>query len=198
MMFEIAVDYNFGVNPRKMATLMTEKSGAIVHKSTVQRAMQLEGWIVERQKTAPKLKDFHLQHRLNWCAARRAERREWSEKRMNVVEIHVDEKWFYAFRTGRWLYMPPGIEAPILECVSKTRIPKVMFIAAVANPIAEIDFDGRVLFLPIVEKKVYQNDAKFGKCGDEYSECTTMNGALFRKFLQQKIPAAVKKNSKIC
>jgi hypothetical protein len=68
-------------------------------------------------------------------------RLEWVDKLLatpsgpqKIVNVHIDEKCFYAFKLGRTLYLPPGVNADRLPVTSKTQIPNVMFLAAVAEP----------------------------------------------------------------
>ena len=189
----VAENANYRATQTELAQRMTDEMGFKVCRSTVRRAMVQEEWVRQRQKTRPHLLEHHISHRLDWAAARRAERANWKKDKKIVVDIHVDEKWFYAFKTGAWLYLPPGVEPPILVCKSKRFIPKVMFIAAVAEPRPEFNFDGRILSMPIVSKEHYQNNATYGETGDEYSKCVSMNGKLFKQFLQKHIPKLCRK-----
>lgn len=107
------------------------------------------------------------------------------------MDIHIDEKWYYAFNTGAFLWIPPGIEPPCQYVLSKTHIPKVMFMAAVAVPTKDHGFDGRIGFWPIVEKKTRQNNTKYGKSGETYYSSKTLNSATFKEFLSITLPAAI-------
>jgi len=120
----VAENANYRATQTELAQRMTDEMGFKVCRSTVRRAMVQEEWVRQRQKTRPHLLEHHISHRLDWAAARRAERANWKKDKKIVVDIHVDEKWFYAFKTGAWLYLPPGVEPPILVCKSKRFIPR--------------------------------------------------------------------------
>ena len=109
-----------------------------------------------------------------------------------MVEVHIDEKWFYAQKVGGNLYMPPDVTViPNQYLKSKSYVPKVMFIAAVARPIIDLErgihFNGLLAFNPLVMREYFYSDAKYGKTGDEYYYNVTMNGARFKEFLTKKL-----------
>ena len=49
-------------------------------------------------------------------------------------QVHVDEKWFYLTKINHRIYLVPGEVGPTRQVQSKRFIPKVMFLAAVAEP----------------------------------------------------------------
>lgn len=63
----------------------------------------------------------------------------------------MDEKWFYAHPGGSLLYLPPGVQPPVLRVKHKRHIPKVMFLAALGQPTA--NFNGSVGIWPV--QKLY-------------------------------------------
>jgi hypothetical protein len=48
--------------------------------------------------------------------------------------VHVDEKWFYMSETTTNYYIVPNELPPDMRCKHKSHIEKVMFAAAVAQP----------------------------------------------------------------
>src|SRR3546814_5290387 len=93
----------------------------------MQLLMRDLGWRRVRQRIIAPLTTDH-----------RAARVTHAEKWLNfsyagdpTVVIHIDEKWFYSFRNGRTLYIPPDVTPPKFVALSKTQIPKVMFLGAV-------------------------------------------------------------------
>ena len=79
-------------------------------------------------------------------AGHRAARRRWAIERQAMqldpaghlhpthMEIHVDEKWFFATKLKRIVYKFRGTATPAVSTQSRSHIPKVMFFAAVARP----------------------------------------------------------------
>src|SRR3546814_7872420 len=103
-------------------------------RPSIQRLMQDLGWRRVRQRIIAPLTPDHRAARVNHA-----------EKWLNfsfagdpTVVIHIDEKWFYSFRNGRTIYIPPDVPPPKFVALSKTQIPKVMFLGAVAAPRPEL------------------------------------------------------------
>jgi len=74
-----------------------------------------------------------MEARLAWCEVRQSAKSLYGAE-TTTVHVHIDEKNFYAFKTKKVLYMPPGVEPPAQEVQSKTKIPSVMFLAAIGYP----------------------------------------------------------------
>lgn len=90
-------------------------------KRTIMRAMKRFLWKRRRQKIKPFLTLKHMDDRLNW--AKRWISFKYTEN--NTVVVMIDEKWFYAFKEGRMLHLPDGVEPEHLFALSKTQVPKV-------------------------------------------------------------------------
>lgn len=93
-------------------------------KRTVMRAMANFLWKRRRQKIKPFLTLKHMADRLEW--AKKWVSFNYAENKK--VVIMIDEKWFYAFKEGRMLHLPDGVEPEHLFALSKTQIPKVTLI----------------------------------------------------------------------
>jgi len=87
----------------------------------------------KKQRAVPCLTEKHKAARLAWCRARLTPRSLYGAG-TSTVHVHLDEKYFLAFKLGKLLYLPAGVEPPSQELQSKTKIPSVMFLAAVAYP----------------------------------------------------------------
>ena len=74
--------------------------------------------------------------RLRWCQQYLAKKDTLFGRSTNTVVIHVDEKWFRLFLLKRLLYLPSNVRRgeAVQHVMSKTQIPKVMFLAAVGFP----------------------------------------------------------------
>jgi len=120
------------------------------------------------------------------------------ERKQGVVRIYIDEKWFLALRTHKIIYVPAHIAAdrnhPVFftPVKSKRFIPKVMFIAGIAEPVPEHGFDGKIFFDPIGEWKPCLNDSKNFNAGDWKFANETLNADRFRKYLTEIVDAAKK------
>ena len=188
-----ARDLNYQGSRRQVAAVMTEK-GFAASASSVQRITQREGWAHRKLQTSPMLSAAHREARNKWCLARVREAAEEEAARARgkyVVHVHLDEKWFHSQRVGGMLYMPADASVPVQRLFSKTQVPKVMFIAAVARPVVDkakkIAFDGQLGFFPIVMRDHYRSNSKLGVCGDEYYYNITMNGERFHSFLTKTL-----------
>jgi len=93
----------------------------------------LRGILQTKQRAVPRLTAAHQRERLAWCKARETPSLLYGAG-TSTVHVHIDEKCFYAFKTGKTLYMPHDVEPPAQEIQSKTKIPSVMFLAAVGFP----------------------------------------------------------------
>lgn len=90
-------------------------------KRTIMRAMAKFLWRRRRQKIKPFLTLKHMSDRLEWA-------KKWISFKYaenNTIVIMIDEKWFYAFKEGRMLHLPDGVEPEHLFALSKTQVPKV-------------------------------------------------------------------------
>ena len=83
--------------------------------------------------------------------------------------IDVDEKNFLSL-SRRIVYVPSEFEKDFKfqHAESKTNIEGVMFFASVARPRPKYEFDGRVLLLPVCEKKIRKRKGKYGQKGDYF------------------------------
>jgi hypothetical protein len=139
------------------------------------------------------LTEEHRLERLKWA-------KEWSNFDFfddETVVVHIDEKCFYAFNNrGRVAYMPPGVDPEPYYALSKTQIPWVMFLAAVAAPREDRGFDGKIGLWHVGEEKTAMRKSKFHEKGDVYDVNINMNGDVFMEFMKEKvIPAIIKKCS---
>lgn len=81
--------------------------------------------------------------------------------------IDIDEKNFCSL-SRRVIYVPREFEQNFrfLHANSKTNIENVMFFGAVARPRPKYNFDGRVLLMPVCEKRIRKRKGKYGEKGD--------------------------------
>ena len=70
--------------------------------------------------------------------------------------VHVDEKWFFLTEQQMQMYLAPSEEAPLRVSQKKDHVVKVMFLAAVARPRCDENFDGKIGMWPFVEQVAAQ------------------------------------------
>ena len=117
--------------------------------------------------------------------------------------VHGDEKWFYLMKDGAVCRVFPQftvnestgevertVQMPADGSVyHKSRMPKVMFLAATARPRPEYGFDGKIGIWPFtLERKAKRSDARTGTVAGETDilESVTVNAEEYRKVMLKK------------
>jgi len=170
---------------RQMAALMKATWG-FGSLSMVFRLAHELGFRHIRMHVRPFLSAKHMAARLEWVR-KLLEDPKLTFAEPDTVYIHVDEKWFYALRPGHRLWVPKGMRPPIVHTASKRFINKAMFLAAVAKPIPERDFDGRIGFYPVAERATAKRDSNVREKGEQYWRPINMDAALFKDFIKNKV-----------
>jgi transposase len=187
---EQAKDFEYIFTYEVMAQALKEEFG-VGSTATVKKIMDHLEYAKKSRIIRPFLTEEHKAERLNWA-------KKWSKVDFfdeKVVVVHIDEKCFYAFSNrGKVAYMPPGMDPKPLYALSKTQIPWVMFLGAVAAPRDDVGFDGKIGLWHVGEEKVAQRKSKFHERGDVYYINANMDGDLFLEMVKDKlIPAIIKK-----
>ncbi len=187
-----AEEFDYLFTFEAMANAIQEKFG-VGTKSTVKTIMDHLQYSKKRRVIRPFLTEEHKVERLEWA-------KKWSHFDFfdeNTVVVHIDEKCFYAFSNrGKVAYMPPGMDPDPLYALSKTQIPWVMFLGAVAAPRGDKGFDGKIGLWHVGEEKVALRNSKFHDKGDVYYVNVNMDGELFMEMMRdQVIPAILEKCS---
>ena len=69
--------------------------------------------------------------------------------------IALEDSWFYLHRTCGFVRVFPGDKMPdALPILNKSHISKIMFLTALAQPLSDRNFDGRLATWNIYEEKV--------------------------------------------
>lgn len=109
--------------------------------------------------------------------------------------IHIDEKWFYLYKTATSYIHTPNEKPPHKTCHNKRFITKVMFLAAVARPRYDYDkkrgFDGKLGIFPIVTKRVAKRTTKNQQAGDLITEPLSVDKAVYRELLLKSVLPAI-------
>lgn len=186
-MENIAADFEYDFTQEVMTIVVQQKLG-IGSKGTVNKILNGEFWGKHRQRVHPFLTEEHIKARLEW--ARRFIGFDYENSK--EVRIHIDEKNFYAFRaSGRVLYCPVGVEPPALYALSKTQIPYVMFLGAVAAPRPLHGFDGKIGLWVVGEEYEAKRPSKFHEKGEVYLKPVTMDGDFFHNMVHHKLLPAI-------
>ncbi len=161
---------------------MANKLG--IPKTTLNDAFQQE-WRMVRQSTRPTLTPHQQQLRLDFANAHMEET--WS------AWVDLDEKWFHTVELGSHLRVPIGVEAPVKKVQSKSNIPKLMFLVAVAKPNKQHNFDGKIGIWPVMENYEAKRDSKNHKAGDVYLKPCSVTSELFERYVREKVFPAIRR-----
>lgn len=128
-----------------------------------------EGWREVRKGTRPKLSEKNKEAREEWANAHLDD--DWE------LQIDVDEKLFYAWSSAGTLKLPPDVEKPKTELMSKRFIPKVMMLAAVGKPSARHGWNGKLGIWEVgVKREARRGDSRTGlRRGDQIFEPGTLD-----------------------
>ncbi|CAN0009683.1 unnamed protein product, partial [Discosporangium mesarthrocarpum] len=114
-----------------------------------------------------------------------------SDKQKRDRVVHVDEKWFYAMKDGRGIYLHPEEDAPKSPRAQNKRfITKVMFLAAVARPRMISDgvwFDGKICIWPIADTVAAMRSSKNRKKGTMMLKPATINAERYKELMIDKV-----------
>ena len=110
--------------------------------------------------------------------------------------VHVDEKWFFISKDHQRYYLVPGETPPDRQLQNKDHIMKVMFLAAVARPIYDVDgecvFDGKIGIFPFIEQAPAQRASRLRPRGTIITRPVPVNKERYRDFLMNKVVPAIK------
>lgn len=160
--------------------------GAKVSLATIRRFVlgigkcnEGEKWKTVTKKTHTPLSETQMKARLEFLQLHR--RNPWTDW------VNIDEKWFYLWVPRRKVKVPGGHAALKKPMQARSHIPKVMFLTAICRPRPEHNFNGLIgiwrVCLPYEAKKASVNHEK----GEVYDKDCTMDAALFRKIMTQKV-----------
>ena len=113
-------------------------------------------------------------------------------------EVHIDEKWFALMPDGELIRVIPNADGTITmpeppKAQHKNAIPKVMFVAANARPRPEYGFDGKIGMWRVTSFKTAQRGSKNHDRGDVYEVDISINAAVYRQLLQNKVLPAIRR-----
>ncbi len=161
-----------------------------VSAASVHRILKKQGWRNSNKTIKPSLNSVQKQARMQWA----------TEERRNGWEawVDIDEKWFFAIDMNTTMKLPPNVQAPHHTLQSKSHIPKVMALVAVARPCAEHNFDGIVGAWRVGTFKKAQRKSKNRAKGDSYFVDCSMDSEVFLDIMKTKVIPAVRRKLHWC
>ena len=180
---------------REMAGMMQDVCGR-GSTTSVRRMLKDFGWLMRNQKSFPALTPAQKRSRLEF--AQQHLHNPWGTRLH--LHLDIDEKRFEYVRNGSRIYIPPDqlMDEPLdpsLRVTSSTAFVSVMFLGAVSRPRPEHRFDGKVLLLPCVERKIAKRSSKYRKRGEEFNEPVNLDRDRFIAYLQNELFEAVRKKA---
>ena len=173
------------VSETRLAVEMKAKFG-VGSATSVRRMLKTLGYRAVSRRVLPILTDQHRKCRLQWVKAIQAHSPPWSLT-AESVHVFVDEKWFFGQQLHKRVFKGPGVPHPATHVGSKSHIPKVMFLGAIARPCREHGFNGRIGLYPITElKQVTRLQMHFNK-GDMKHHLLNLDAELFKKMMKEKV-----------
>ncbi|XP_056695415.1 uncharacterized protein [Spinacia oleracea] len=118
--------------------------------------------------------------------------------RMSMYDfIHIDEKWFYLAQKCQRVYLANNEPFPHRKGKSRTKIPKFMFMAAVARPRwgenGQCEFDGKIGIFPFTDAVAAKRRSKNGVRGTiETKSIKSVNQIATRVMLINYLIPAIK------
>ena len=158
-----AVEFRMRQNLRTLATHCG------VSKSTLSRAKARKDLMASTNTLKPHLSPEKMAARLQFVLGfvKPAASIAAYEFKSMLNMVHVDEKWFYLAKINQKIYLVPGQTGPTRPMHSKRFIPKVMFLAAVAEPRTNVvtgeRFDGKIGIWQFVEIRPAARKRKIGR-----------------------------------
>ena len=180
-------------------SILAKENEPSVSLQTLQRILNSEGWAKVKQVVVPVCTPETREERRLWCKARLAAiQHPWIDRIRSrtllapKLEVHIDEKHFYAWpRSTRLLYLPTSLVEELkyvhrVEKKNKKRQPHLMFLAAVARP--EEGFDGKIGLWPLIEEgRLYQRSGKNYRKGQRKVVPLTITKDIFLEYLWTRV-----------
>ena len=162
-----------------------------VPKSTIHRHLRATGGRKGRIWIKPSLTPQQRRNRLRWVL----EKVEVDGRIARFPDfyhtVHLDEKWFTLVKDGEgvWIYEDEQRDAAP-TVVHKSRVPKVMFIAAIGRPHRRPDntlCDGLIGVWPFVQVQRAQRNSKNRAAGTEILAPVNVDSQAFLQKMQEEV-----------
>ena len=185
----LAVPLSERWNIRSMAVALD------IPKSSLSRMIADDGVLVPHTSVIkPTFTEQNKYHRVEFCLSERAE--EGGLYKDFYDRVHIDEKWFYLTQIKERYYLAPGEEPPKRAIQSKSFIPKIMFLVAVARPRWDHDrnrmFDGKIGMWPFAQQVPAERNSVNRPRGTLEWKEMKVTKEVYRQFLHEKLVPAIK------
>jgi hypothetical protein len=181
------------VTVRSLAAKMRSVLG-IGGIGTVHRLLRHNGYRRVRRRLLPLLTAEHKMERISWAQRLLSEEERRDGESCRAVIVHLDEKWFFEKNLSLKVWSRPGNPSHPIYILNKRHLRKVMFLGALAAPVEQYHFDGKIGLFPVVEQVTAKKNSKHRKAGTSHPKPLEMNRDLFVKMMcEQLIPAALRK-----
>eukprot|EP00959_Pyramimonas_sp_CCMP1952_P266313 5567785-Pyramimonas_sp.AAC.1 len=181
---EIATARGGDLTYKELTEELFKATGVKLHRATIWRYVRAE-WKVVRKRIKPPLSEEQMASRLEFAQTHR--RNTWDDW------VDIDEKWFYMWVNKGTLKLPPGMKQQRKVVASRSHIPKVMFLSAIAKPRPEHNFDGLIGIWRVAEPYSAKKDSKYHDRGDVYDKDCTMDTVFYRKLMTKKVFPAIRR-----
>lgn len=176
----------------ELAQYMKDHVHGLGSVGLVHDMLKEDGWKPGPPHKIPTLSPGHKKARFDYVNAKL--RMPWSVRwgSNDVVEIHIDEKWFYLDQDSRtgWHHATLCSEQRTTT-KSKSNKEKVMFLAALARPNPEKKFDGKIGIWAVEKLEEAKRDSSYFLAGDERPVNVNMDREDFVKRVKILCRAAV-------
>jgi len=156
-----------------------------VSNMTAWRHRVSQGWEPRKICWKPLLSDAHMVNRLERA---HAELRRYRFKRPDVVEVHLDEKWFYVGGNGI-IYQQREEPPEYQHCGHKVARIKTMFLAVVCD----LPTMPKIGIWPLEQPKTALRRSVNHDKGDVYMVNREVDGEFYAQLLQKKVFPALRR-----
>lgn len=166
------------IRKRRSSSISDISNATEIPSSSVQRIVVAEQFRLVHKKICPLITDVQKDKRLQWC--RKHRNNTWD------AWVDIDEKWFqlHSFSRERYRDSSPRKKVPV---ISKTNIPKIMVLTAVAKPNSEKKFNGLLGIWRIQSDYQAQRSSKNHKKGELFKVDSTMTSDSFYELMHDEI-----------
>ncbi len=169
-----------------------------ISKSSLHRAVQSGALLRHSSAIKPLLTDSNKIRRLKFALDHvhyNSHKDTYEFKSMNNY-VHIDEKWFRIMKDHQSFYLAPDEPKPNRAANSKSFIPKIMFLCALArpryNPTTRSYFDGKIGIWPFVQMEAAQRNSKNRPAGTLEMKAIKVTREVYTSYLVEKVFPAIR------
>ena len=184
--------------PFSLRTSIADAANALdIPVSSFRYSLVRQGFAVRHSNhIKPHLSDVNKEARVNWVLQFIHSNVDGTMSLMYDM-VHIDEKWFDLSNKVNHYYVDPKEVTPHRTITNGNRIPKVMFLTAVARPRFDLTtgrmFDGKIGCWAFVVYEPAQRNSKNRPKGTLCPKAIAVTRDVSRTFLVEKVIPAIKK-----